>query len=109
MNSKALLFLAMLLASILLSSAETAPKDLDKNLDNQDEFYETNGVDESQYVGGPWRGGGSGYGGGGYGGGHYGGRYCHHGCCDWGYHGSCRRCCYPREHHVADIDAEPHN
>jgi len=73
------------------------------------EFYETNGVDESQYVGGPWRGGGSGYGGGGYGGGHYGGRYCHHGCCDWGYHGSCRRCCYPREHHVADIDAETHN
>ncbi|KEH40716.1 neuropeptide-like protein 33 [Medicago truncatula] len=106
MNSKGLLFLTMLLASILLISAEKSDKKDDK----------ANGVDESKYgyggwgYGGPWRGGyGWGYGGpwrGGYGwggpwrggwGGGYGG---------WrgGWGGG-----WPKEHSDANTDVEPHN
>ncbi|KAK2453597.1 hypothetical protein QL285_001262 [Trifolium repens] len=92
MNSKALLLLAMLVASTLLISTEAARKDLD----NKNDKFETNGIDESKYGDGPWHGGG--------------GYHCYHGCCDYGYHGGCRRCCYyPGEHLDIGMDAEPHN
>ncbi|XP_045798647.1 glycine-rich RNA-binding protein blt801-like [Trifolium pratense] len=81
MNSKGFLFLAMLLASILLISAEKSHQKDDK----------ANGIDESKGYygggwgyGGPWRGGGWGYGGGPWRGGGwgYGGRGG-----GWGYGG----------------------
>ncbi|KEH40712.1 glycine-rich RNA-binding protein 10 [Medicago truncatula] len=115
MNSKALLFLAMLLATILLICAESAPKDLD----NKDEKIDTNGYYGGGGYGGPWRGGGYGGWGGGYGGrGGYGG--WRGGGWRGGWGGGGWRGGYggghggwgggwPNEHHDAYTDAEPHN
>ncbi|KEH40715.1 TATA-binding protein-associated factor 2N [Medicago truncatula] len=112
MNSKGLLFLTMLLASILLISAEKSDKKDDK----------ANGVDESKYdydgglgYGGPWRGGWGygdpwrgdyGWGGpwrGGFGDGYGGWR----GGLGGGYGGW--RGGWPKEHSDINTDAEPHN
>ncbi|WJX10426.1 hypothetical protein P8452_01153 [Trifolium repens] len=127
MNSKVLLFLAMLLAAILLISAEAASKDNDEKFNKNDDNMETNGVaDESKYgygwgwgYGGPWRGG---YGGpwhhhhgrhghhhGGWRRGHGRGYYCLYGCCSrWSYYGGCR-CCFPGEHQKVNTNVEPSN
>ncbi|GAU36676.1 hypothetical protein TSUD_15890 [Trifolium subterraneum] len=71
MNSKALLFLAMLLASVILIFAESAPKDLDNK---DDKIYTQGYYGGGPGYGGPWGGGhGGGWGGGhggGWGGGH---------------------------------------
>ncbi|KAJ1387824.1 Glycine rich protein [Sesbania bispinosa] len=99
MNSKALLVLTMLLASVLvISMAEVTHKEgMDEKLNKKDDNLETNAVEKTKYYGGPWRG-------------PWGRGWCHLGCCAWGYYGGCRRCCfYPGEHIDAITNVEPRN
>ncbi|KAE9615768.1 hypothetical protein Lal_00017724 [Lupinus albus] len=107
MGSKDLLVIVMLLATILLISAEVSSLENDHKLDKNDGNHTSNGLEESKYPGF-----GSGPYGGQYGGGfRRGGGYCRYGCCGWrDFYGRCRRCCnYPGEHLDIDINAEPHN
>ncbi|KAG4906249.1 hypothetical protein AAZX31_20G010700 [Glycine max] len=101
MGSKALLVLVMLLASVLLLSAEVASKDVDKKLDKNDGNHDTKGVDEMKYYGG-WGSGWDRY---------RRGWYCPNGCCQWSYYyQTCWRCCYyPGEHVDVRTDAQPRN
>ncbi|WJX10428.1 hypothetical protein P8452_01155 [Trifolium repens] len=122
MNSKALLFLAMLLASIILIFAESAPKDLDNN----DDKIDTQGYYGGGGYGGPWGGGHGGWGGGhgGWGGGGRGGGWGGGGHGGWGgggrgggwggggrggWGGGGRGGGWPAENHAAYTDAEPEN
>ncbi|TKY69187.1 Glycine rich protein [Spatholobus suberectus] len=52
MGSKALLVLVMLLASVLLLSAEVASNDVDEKFDKNDGNLDKNGVDDMKYYGG---------------------------------------------------------
>ncbi|CAJ2674273.1 unnamed protein product [Trifolium pratense] len=109
MNSKALLFLAMLLASNILIFAESAPKDLD----NKDDKIDTQGYYGGGGYGGRWGRGGGGWGGGGRGGwgggrgGGWGGGRGGWGGGGWG--GGGRGGGWPAENHDAYTDAEPQN
>ncbi|MED6120032.1 hypothetical protein PIB30_017283 [Stylosanthes scabra] len=107
MGSKALFLLVMFMVSILLTSTEEAPRDLDEKFDQN---YGNNNndpaqaLDESkQYRGGSGRGfGGRDHHGGGYGGPWRGdggspwgpgGVDCSHSrCCVWNFYG-CFKCC----------------
>ncbi|KAH7860134.1 hypothetical protein Vadar_009796 [Vaccinium darrowii] len=74
MGSKAIVFLGLLLATVLLISSEATARDL-AAADETSTFKETagqtnNGVEDAKYGGG----------------------YCRHRCCQRGYNG-CDRCC----------------
>ncbi|KAL2347835.1 hypothetical protein Fmac_001835 [Flemingia macrophylla] len=98
------------MASVLLLSADVAPKDapkdIDKEFDNNDvegDHLDTNGMDEMKYYRGWRRGYYGGWGRRDYGGwrrGWRGGYYCPYGCCGWDYYGRCWRCCYYPGQHV---------
>ncbi|XP_073046688.1 glycine-rich protein 3 short isoform-like [Primulina eburnea] len=109
MGSKAIVFLGLLVAMLLLISYEVAARDL------VEETSKVTEAEPAQYGGGGG-GYGGGRGGGGYGGGRGGGGYggggggrCRHGCCGRGYHG-CRCCSYAGQAVDADFnEVETHN
>ncbi|GER41587.1 Bet1-like snare 1-1 [Striga asiatica] len=82
MASKAIVFLGLVLAMVLLISSHVAARDLAESSDTVDTSKKTESTKEAdQYYGGGGYPGHGGYGGGhgGYGGGH--GGYCKFGCC----------------------------
>ncbi|KAL0451918.1 UNVERIFIED_CONTAM: Glycine-rich protein [Sesamum latifolium] len=125
MGSKAIIFLVLFLATVLLISSEVAARELAQTstaIDASKEAEKTNGapVDDVKYPGGGYGGypggGYGGYPGGGVGGypgsGGYNGRrrrYCRYGCCGRRYYGGgCSRCCtYAGEKASAEAQAKP--
>ncbi|KAM3697078.1 hypothetical protein ACB098_06G087000 [Castanea mollissima] len=133
MGSKAFLWLALMLAIVLLISSDVqAARELaetSSNLKNAEVSTKTNEVDDAKYGGHEGYGGnhGGGYGGnpgqGGYGGNHgggyggnpghggggHGGGRCNYGCCREGYYGNgCSRCCsYAGEAVDVENEAKP--
>ncbi|KAI3470073.1 hypothetical protein Pfo_026736 [Paulownia fortunei] len=106
MGSKAIVFVGLFLATVLLISSEVAAREVaetSNTVDTSKEAEETNGaVNDAKYPGAyP----GSGHGGYGGGGGH-----CRYGCCGRSYHrGGCRCCSYAGEKVDAEPQAKPQN